>query len=213
MPALKKLRRLILIGLILAVAVSAGWIYWNRPVRSEMAGWAAADSLAFVEIDDLAAVASGVGDLRAWKLLSEPFGAPARLAPNRLWIWLARWTGLGSADAVLLARSQVVVIFSGAEGAQTGSTLTIKPLTTFVVETHTYQGRMRGVIESHIEKLARRVYANPSLLRKQQNGIELIEWVSGDASHQIVFSFVDTSVVLGNDEASVLRALEARSGA
>src|SRR5262245_26211492 len=63
MPALKNLRRLILIGLILAVAVSAGWIYWNRPVRSEMAGWAAADSLAFVEIDDLAAVASGVGDL------------------------------------------------------------------------------------------------------------------------------------------------------
>ena len=212
MRGLKKLRRLLFIGLILVLALGGAWIYWNRPARSDMAIWAPADCLAFAEVNDLAALAAGVGDLQAWKLLAEPIGAPAKLAPNRLWIFLARWTGIGSTDAVLLARAQAAVIFSGAEGSQAGSTLTIKPLTTFIIETHTSPGRMRSSVESHIEKLARRVYPNPSLLRKQQNAIELNEWISADGSHQIVFSFIDTAVVLGNDEASVLRAIETRSG-
>lgn len=209
---MKKLRRLILIGLFLVLALLGAWIYWNRPVRSDLAIWAPADCLAFAEINDLAGLAGGIGDLQAWKLLAEPIGAPARLTPNKFWILLARWTGIGSTDAVLLARAQTAVIFSGAEGSQTGSTLTIKPLTTFIIETHTSQRRMRAAVENHIEKLARGVYPNPSLLRKQQNGMELNEWISADGSHQIVFSFVDTAVVLGNDEASVLRSIESRSG-
>jgi hypothetical protein len=212
MRSLKKLRRLALFVVILLLAGCAAWIYWNRPVRSDLAVWAPADSLAFVEVNDLAGAAGGVADLQAWKSLSVSFDAPARLTPNRFWIWLARWTGIGSTDTVLLARSQVAVIFSGAQGEQKDSTLTIKPLTTFVVETHTSQSRMRSAVESHIEKLARRVYTNPSQLRKQQGTVELIEWIAADPSRQIVFSFVGTAVVVGNDEASVLRALEARSG-
>src|SRR6185369_4400761 len=147
MPALKKLRRLILLGGILLVGICAFWIYCNRPTRSDMAVWAPADSLAFLEINDLAGVTFGVGETQAWRLLSEPMGAPSRLAPGRFWILLARWTGIGSADALILARSQAAVIFSGAEGAQTGSTLTIKPLTTLIIETHTSQRRMRPAIE------------------------------------------------------------------
>ena len=95
------------------------------------------DSLAFVEANNLSTVITGIEETNAWQSLAAPIGAPSRVSPNRWWISLARWTGIGSSDAVLFARSQVAVVFSGAEGSQAGNTLTIKPLTTFIVETHT----------------------------------------------------------------------------
>jgi hypothetical protein len=177
-----------------------------------MSAWAAADSLAYVEVNDLAQVFQGVENTQAWRALSASIGAPPILGSNRWWARLASWTGIGSADVILLSRSQAAVIFSGAQGAQDGTTLTIKPLITVIIETHTSQWRMRGAMERHIEELARRVYRNPVFVRKQANAVELQEWLSDDASHQIVTSFVDTTVVIGNDEGSVLRSIEARNG-
>lgn len=205
-------RRLILLVLGCVVAFSAAWLYWNRTVRSDMAGWAPADSLAFVEVNDVADLAYGTESTKAWESLAGPMGAPPTLAPNRWLIRLARWTGIGSTDAILLARSQAAIIFSGAEAAQNENTLTIKPLVTFALETHTAQTRMRAVVEHHIEDLARRVYKDPVYLRKLVASNDLQEWTSTDGSHRIVFMFADTAVVLGNDETSVLRAVESHVG-
>lgn len=211
MPSLTK-RRSIAFILIAAVAISVAWIYWNRTTHTDMSAWAPADSLAYVEVSDLAGVFEGVENTEAWRSLSGPVGAPPTLGSNRWLVGLARWTGLGSTEEILLSRSQVGVVLSGAQGAQDGSTLTIKPLVTVIIETHTLQRRMRPAVERHIEELARRVYRNPVFVRKQSNGVELQEWMSDDASHQIVTTFVDTAVVVGNDEGSVLRSLEAHSG-
>lgn len=205
--------RLVLIVIVLGAALATGWLIWSRPGRSDLSGWAPADSLAYVELNDLPSVIDGTASTNAWKSLAGSIGAPATLSVNRWWLRLARWTGIGSGDALLIARSQAAIIFSGAEGEQSGSTFTVKPLTTFVVETHTSQRRMRATVERHIEELARRVYGGPVLIRKQVDGIELSEWQApADASRHIVFAFVDTAVVLGNDEASVTRVVEAHSG-
>jgi hypothetical protein len=131
---------------------------------------------------------------------------------NQWWLSIARWTGIGSGDAILLARSQGAIVFSGAEGEQNGSILTVKPLATFVIETHTSQRRMRGTVEHHLEELARKVYLSPVFVRKQIDGADLSEWASADGSRRIVFTFVDTAVLIGNDEISVMRAIEARTG-
>src|SRR5207253_2670910 len=137
---------------------------------------------------------------------------PNNLVLNRWLIRLARWTGLGSADAVLLARSQVAIVFTGAEANVTGPTLTIKPLATLVIETHTTQRRMRSALERHIEDLARRVYGLPTLSRKQIDGVDLSVWSSSDGARHIVTAFIDTAAVVGNDESSVLHCIEARRG-
>lgn len=205
-------RRISLLLLTLLLGLVAAWAYWNRPRKSDMAQFAPADSLAFVEGNDLVDILGGIEGTQAWRSLALPIGAPSRLSPNRLWITLARWTGLGSTDAVLFARSQAAVVFSGAEGSQAGTTLTIKPLATFIVETHTSQGRMKPRVEQHIESLARRLYPNPVFLRKTLEGVEFQEWTSGDGNHQIVFAFLDSAVIFGNDEKSVLRAIQTRLG-
>lgn len=197
-----------LIGIALAI-----WLYANHVTNSDLSSFASADALGYVETNDLSGIASGITNTDAWKLLAAPIGAPAALAPSRWLVRLARLTGIGSTETVVLARSQVAIVLSGAEGAQNGSTLTIKPLTTFVIDTHTSQRRMRENVEQRIEELARRIYPNPVFVRKQIGGNDLQEWQTSDGSHAIILAFSDTVVILGNDETSVLHSLEAHSGA
>lgn len=205
-------RRAGIIIVALFSGLSAVWIYWNRPQKTDLSQFAPTDALAFVEANDLGIVITGIEQTSAWQALAAPIGAPSRISPGRWWITLARWTGIGSTDAILFARSQVAVVFSGAEGNQAGNTLTIKPLTTFIVETHTSQRRMRPAVERHLEDLARRIYKDPIFLRKTIENSEFMEWTSADGTHQIVFAFLDTAVIVGNDETSVLHSIRARVG-
>jgi hypothetical protein len=209
---IKSRRAKLLLAVLLVVACLLVWLYWNRAARSDMASYAPADCLAFVEANDLVEVAQGIEGTQAWKALAGPIGARPSLLPNRWLIRLARWTGIGSVEAVLLARSQVAIVFTGAEASQAGLTLTIKPLATLVIETHTTQRRMRPTLETHIEDLARRVYGEPVLTRKQIDGVDLSVWSSNDGTRHIIAAFLDTVAIVGNDEPSVLHCIEARRG-
>ena len=208
-----KVRRRNIVGvLVLLGACLALWIYWNRTAKTDLSSYAPADSLGYVEVNDLAEIAGGVTNTQAWKSLAGPVGAPTSLTPNKWLIRLARWTGIGSADTILFARSQIAMVLGGAEGTQEGSTITIKPLTTFIIDTHTSQRRMRTAVERHLEELARRLYRTPVFVRKQLQGIDLQEWQTSDGTHEIVCTFVDTAVVVSNDETSVLRSIDAHAG-
>ncbi|HMG76708.1 MAG TPA: hypothetical protein VK582_24755 [Pyrinomonadaceae bacterium] len=212
MRALIRTRRVISLIALLLVALVVVWLYWNRTTRTDMSTYAPADCLAFVEANDLTELAQGIEGTQAWQALAGPVGARSNLLPNRWFIRLARWTGIGSAEAVLLARSQVAVVFTGAEASQAGPTLTIKPFATLLIETHTTQRRMRPTLEKHIEDLATRVYGQPLLSRKQVDGVDLSEWSSADGARHIVAAFAGTMAIIGNDEPSVLHCVEARSG-
>jgi hypothetical protein len=103
-------------------------------------------------------------------------------------------------------------VLNGAEGSESGSTLVIKPLLTFIIDTHTSQWRMRAAVERHLDDIARKNFGNPVVLRKQVQGVDLQEWQSEDASRKIVVAFVNTTVVVANDESAVLHSIEAVSG-
>lgn len=212
MPALIKRRRTKLLLIAVIGALIVGWFYWNRPMRTDMAVYAPSDCLAYLEADDLSELAEGVDGTTAWKSLAGLVGARPNLLPNRWLIRIARWAGIGSADTIILARSQIAVVFTGAEVSEAGPTLKIKPLAVLVIETHTTPRRMRPVLEKHFEEFARRNYGEPELIRKQIDGVDLSEWVSADASRHLSLGFVDTVAVVGNDEASVLNCIATRRG-
>jgi len=209
---LNKTRRAKILLPLLLVALLVAWLYWNRAGHTDMATYAPADCLAFVEANDVTEVAQGIEGTQAWNALAGPVGARSSVLPNRWVMRLARWTGIGSAPAILLARSQVAIVFTGAHTSQAGPTLTIKPLVTFVIETHTTQRRMRPIVEQHIEDLAKRIYGQPIVSHKQVDGVDLSEWSSGDGSRHIAAAFAGTVAIIGNDEASVVQCVEAREG-
>ena len=202
--------KLLLIAVLGLLVV--GWFYWNRPMRADMAAYAPSDCLAYLEADDLSELAEGVEGTKAWKSLAGLVGTRSNLLPNRWLIRIARWAGIGSADTIVLARSQIAVVFTGAEVSEAGPTLNVKPLAVLIIETHTAPRRMRPVLEKHFEEFARRIYGQPQLIRKQVDGVDLSQWVSADASRHLSMAFVDTAAIVGNDEASVLNCIAARRG-
>src|SRR5215831_6029458 len=100
MRCLTRYRSIVLVLLIAAV-IAAGWLYWSRVPAADLAVWAPADSLAYLEVNDLGALVLGMEQTTAWKSIGPLLGVPANLAGNQTLIRLARWTGIGSADALL----------------------------------------------------------------------------------------------------------------
>lgn len=177
-----------------------------------MAAYVPAEALAFIEVNDLDAIAQGIGETEAWRVLAGPLGAPSSLQPHRGLIQLARWTGLGSAEAVLAARSQVALVVTQSQAREENSTLTIKPAAALIIETHTQQRRTRPVLEKQVERIAQRFYGQPAFSRKLIADADLAEWSSPDNSRHLVLAFVDTVAIVGNDEALVVQCVDVRRG-
>src|ERR671912_297532 len=129
---------LVLLALLLVLAI---WIWWNRPQKVNMAAYVPADSLIYLEANNLPDIASGIISTDAWKALAPSAGIKSNLG-NLNWLSrIASWTGIGSADAVVLSRAQIAVTVLGLDAADAGDTLKIKPRYALVVETHTGESR------------------------------------------------------------------------
>src|SRR5437870_1595176 len=212
MSALTKYRRIRLLLPIVAVGLVAAWVYWSQPHRVDLATFAPSDCLAFVEADNASELLAGFEESQGWQALAGPVSARSNLLANRWLLRVARWLGIGNADALLLARSQFGLVFTGAQVGETGPTLTIRPLATLIIETHSSQRRVRPALEGHIEEFARRIYGQPQFVRKQIDGADITEWSSSDGVRHIVMGFLDSAAIIGNDETSVMSCLETKRG-
>ena len=206
---IRKLRNRLILLLAVLLIGAAAWVVWNRPRNVDMAAYVPAESIAYIEANDLGRIADGLSKTEAWRALAEPLGAPRELIAHPWLVSFARWTGMGSAESVLLARSQFAVCFAPPQATESGSTLTIKPLAALVIETHTSQNRMQATIEKYVDQLARESYGSDVVvIRKQVNGADLQEWSTADNSRRLVLSVIDTVAIIGNDESIVMACLD-----
>ncbi len=203
------LRKAILIFLALLL-ILAIWIWWNRPRKVNMAAYVPADSLIYLEANDLPDIAAGITSTDAWKALAPPAGLKSNLGNLK---WLSRlvsWTGIGPADSVVLSRAQIAVTVLGLDAADAGDTLKIKPRYAVVVETHTGESRARTAVENRIGDFARRVYGEPRVEQKEVDGAKYIIWIAPDNERRIVAAVMGSVAVIGNDESSVQACLAVR---
>jgi hypothetical protein len=206
---MKFIRKALLIFLALLV-ILAIWIWWNRPQKVNMAAYVPADSLIYLEANDLPDIASGVISTDAWKALAPAAGIKSSLG-NLSWLSrIASWTGIGPADAVVLSRAQVAVTVLGLDAADAGDTLKIKPRYALVVETHTGESRARSAVENRVGDFARRAYAEPRVEQKEIDGAKFTTWVAPDGERRIVAAVMGSVAVIGNDESAVQACLAVR---
>lgn len=196
----------------LALVTLFFWLFWSRPKRTDMALLVPADSLAYLQVNDLPALADGIADTTAWQTLSAPAAASLGLRNSRWLTRLARWTGIGPAEAVVLSRSQLALALFQYQTGDGGTALQVNLLATLVIDTHTSQFRMRPVIERRIEEFARRHYGQPKLEHKLVDGVDFAEWSSVDGSRRIVLAFVDSVAYIGSDELPVRACIAVRNG-
>ena len=210
MPQMKRIKWILIptvgIGVLIAIV-----IFWARPEKVDMSGYAPANSLLYLEANDPLAVVNTIVETDAWKL-AQPASSSSLNTKDS---WLRRFmrtTGVGPVQSVVLSRAQVAMVVTDLGTTEDGQTLRVKPEFALIVETHTSETRIRSTIEAAVKQLAESTYDKPNLRRTTVNGVEFIEWRNQEASRQIVAAIVGSLVVVGNSEAAVQRCLDSARG-
>ena len=206
-----KLRRWFSAIAFTVILVVAAWLWWNRPHQSDMAGYAPADALIYLECNSLLDAVAAIASTDAWKELS-PLLGKAGSPPNR---WLTRavsWTGIGPTRTVIIARAQLATVMLDLGAKEQGETLTIKPEAAILIETHTAERRIRPTVEEALKLFAEQSYRQPTLKRTDVGGTEILVWSAPTSERQIVATIDGTLVIVGNTERAVKTCLEVRRG-
>ncbi len=193
------------------ILLGAAWLWWNRPQPIDMAGYAPADALVYLECNSLLHAVDAIASTDAWKELS-PLLGKAGSPPNR---WLTRaisWTGIGPTRAVIIARAQLATVMLDLGAKEAGETLTIKPEAAILIETHTPERRIRPTVEEALKLFAEQSYRQPTLKKTEVNGTEILIWSATTSERQIVATIDGTLVIIGNTERAVRTCLEVRRG-
>lgn len=208
---MKILRRLFFVALLI-VLLAVAWIWWNRPQRADMAGYAPASTLIYLESNSLMDVADGISSTDSWKVV-KPFIGETKsnwaTAPARR---LVAWTGIGPTPSVILARAQVAMVMLDLGAREQGDTITLKPEAALLIETHTSQRRIQATVEEVLGKFAERSYRQPSFKRSKAEGDEFLIWTSPENNREIVAVIDGSLVIVANSQRAAKACLEARRG-
>lgn len=194
------------------ILVVAALVWWNRPQSSDMANYAPADALVFLECNSLLDAVDAIASTDAWKDLSPLLGTNRIQPPHR---WVTRvisWTGIGPTRTVILARAQLATVMLDLGAREQGETLTIKPEAAILIETHTAERRIRPTVEEALRLFAEKSYRQPTLKRSEVAGSEFLVWSAPTSERQIVATIDGTLVIIGNSERAVKTCLEVRRG-
>src|SRR6267142_7044331 len=112
-----KLIRPLLILFPVLVLIAVAWCWWNWPRRVDMAQYAPAESLIYLECNSLAAVAETIAGSEAWKEFGSSMGLRVQRPTDR-WFYFAASLGIGPAQGVVLSRAQVAAVMLNIDAAE-----------------------------------------------------------------------------------------------
>jgi hypothetical protein len=200
--------RWFLITAILLFTILVSWLAWVRPRAVDMAAYAPADSLLYLESNNPTDVVAALTSTDAWRLV-EGLSDTHRIADTNNWSEkFVRWTGIGPIKSVIFTRAQVAVVVTDLGVAQDAESLTIKPEGALLIETHTSSRRIKDPVEQALKKFAEATYDQPVFRRTTVDGSEFLEWVARGNSRQVVATIAGTLVIVGNTERAVQKTLD-----
>lgn len=208
---MRRIRWIMLCGLLL-FAIVASWLWWVKPKRVDMATYAPADALLYLEANRPLEVVETIANTDAWKAFEKVVGNTASKPRSQ---WLQRFiglTGIGPIQSVVLARAQIAVVVTELGTTEEGDTLNIKPEGAILVETHSAEGRVRPLFEQALKTLAEKTYNRPTSRRVTIDGVEFIEWNAPEGSRHIVGTIVGSLVIIGTSEHAVQNCLAVSQG-
>jgi len=205
-------RRWTLLFILFVFAIITSWLWWVRPKKVDMATYAPADSLLYIEANRPLDVAETIAGTDAWRAFEKTIGAPS-ITPRSRWLQgFIRWTGIGPIQSVILARAQIAAVVTDLDAIEEGETLRIKQEEAILIETHTSEGRIKAPFEQAIKALAEKNYGRPTVRRTTLDGIDFVEWSAPEGTRQIVAAIIGSLVIVGNTEHVVQNCLAVSQG-
>jgi hypothetical protein len=204
-----KLLRRILVAAVVLILIGAAWLWFNRPSPVDLANYAPADSLLYVELNDPSAVARAIEHSDVWKAAAPITGSPPS-SENRVMMAAAR-AGIGPIEAVLFARAQIALVVVNVNAAEQNETLRVRPEFAVIAETHTSKWRTKPAVVSAVKQLASLTYGASNCSERTADA-EYVECSVAGGERKIIGAVDGTLVVVGNTENAVRSCLEARRG-
>ena len=204
-----KFLRPLLALVLLAILIGAAWLWWALPSPVDMADYAPADSLVYVEFNNPAAVAQAIQNSDVWQAAA-PITQSKSVSPNRLMSTAAR-AGIGPLEAVLFARTQIALVVVGMNTSEEADTLKVRPDVALIAETHTSKWRTKPAAIETVRKLASLRYG-AAMCSERGGDADYIECSVAGGERKIIGAVDGTVVVIGNSDNAVRSCLEARRG-
>ena len=194
------------------IVVAAAWLWWVKPGQVDMARYAPANALLYLEANNPSKIALTLQNTEAWKLFRDLTGSSEQPLQNAWLQQFVGWTGIGPVESVILARAQMAVVVTDLGATEESDTLRIKPEGALIIDTKTSENRIRPAIEGAVRKLAERTYGKPVLRNAVVDGVTFSEWVTPDGSRQIVLVVSGSLVFIGNTRQAVQNCLAVTHG-
>jgi len=207
-----KRRRWILLFAALVLVVIAVWLWLVRPRQVDMAAYAPAESLLYLEANRPLDVVETVSETEAWKAFAKIMGNPPSAPRSHLLESFVRWTGIGPIQSVIFSRAQVAVVVTDLGTTESGDTLKVKSEGAILIETHTAERRIRPPFEQALKTLAEKTYGRATPRRVTIDGVEFSEWIAADSSRQIVGTVAGSLIIIGTNEHAVQDCLAVSQG-
>ena len=204
-----KFLRPLLALFLLVILIGAAWLWWSLPSRVDMAGYAPADSLVYVEFNNLASVAQAIQHSDVWQAAA-PIIHSKPASQSRAMTAVAR-AGIGPLEAVLFARTQIALVVIGMNTSEENDTLKVRPEVALIAETHTSKWRTKPAAVDAVKHLANFAYG-ASMCSERSGDAEYIECTVAGAERKIVGAVEGTLVVVGNSDNAVRSCLDVRRG-
>jgi hypothetical protein len=204
-----KFWRPLLALLVLLNLVGAAWLWWSVPRAVDMADYAPADAIVYVEFNNLAAVAQAIQTSEVWQAAA-PITQSKPATQNRF-LNLAARAGIGPLPAVLFARAQFALVVVGLNTSEENDTLKVRPEVAIIAETHTSHWRTKPATVEAVKHLANFEYG-ASMCSERSADADYIDCSVGGGERKIVGAVDGTLVVIGNSDNAVRSCLEVRRG-
>lgn len=201
-------RPLLALGLLAIVLVGV-WLWWSSPRAVDMADYAPADAIVYVEFNNLAAVAHAIQNSEAWQAAA-PITQSKPATQSRFMNAAAR-LGVGPLPAVLFARAQIALVVVGLNTSEENDTLKVRPEVAIVVETHTSHWRTKPAAVEAVKHLAGFAYG-ASMCSERSADADYIDCSVAGGERKIVGAVDGSLVVVGNSDNAVRSCLEVRRG-
>ena len=205
---MKLLRRILVVAVVL-ILIGAAWLWFNRPSPVDLANYAPADSLLYVELNNPSAVVRAIEHSDVWKAAA-PITGSTPSSENKFMMTAAR-AGIGPVEAVLFARSQLALVVVNVNAAEQDETLRVRPEFALIAETHTSRWRTKPAVVAAVNQLASLTYGASNCTERTADA-EYVECSVAGGERKIIGAVDGTLVVVGNTENAVRSCLEARRG-
>ena len=205
---MKLLRPLVALALVLLIA--GGLLFWwNSPTKVDMANYAPADALVYVEVNSLVDVTNALKQSEVLRPFL-PFIA-IDSSPTQGWKFSAARAGLAPTNGVILSRAQAALVVTDIETTEENESLHVKPEAALVIETQTAALRMKSSVVSAVQQLAEFAYGGGTCteLSAEPNRIECLDPKS---SRKLVAVIDGSVVVIGNSANAVQHCVEVHQG-